>query len=187
MRKESKVALSIVGFSAIASSYLLGQHANPAGAFVAAPAEQQSQGPSAAPSSSAAQATSPAQTKAAKPTQSASASPSPSATKSATAKPSPTKTATSTPTPSAATYNSGVVNYQYGTIELQVTVSGGHLDSINLLQATTHGRQYANVPSILADAAVKAGGSNFGNLSGATYTTNAFKKALDAALSNAGL
>jgi uncharacterized protein with FMN-binding domain len=35
---------------------------------------------------------------------------------------------------------------------------------------------------MLAEAAVNANGSNFGNVSGATFTTQAFKQALESAL-----
>jgi uncharacterized protein with FMN-binding domain len=38
----------------------------------------------------------------------------------------------------------------------------------------------------LKDAAIQANGSNFGNLSGATYTTDAYKQAVDSALSKLG-
>jgi uncharacterized protein with FMN-binding domain len=44
----------------------------------------------------------------------------------------------------------------------------------------THGRQSAFSP--LVQAAIAANGTNFGNLSGATYTTDAFKQALESAL-----
>jgi uncharacterized protein with FMN-binding domain len=58
----------------------------------------------------------------------------------------------------------------------------GKITSVTLPQASaTNGRQGAF--SSLVSAAVKAQGSSFGNLSGATYTTDAFKQALDSALS----
>jgi uncharacterized protein with FMN-binding domain len=74
------------------------------------------------------------------------------------------------------------INYKYGTIQLEVVKSGSKITSINLIQASTKGREWASVPSMLVTTAISAQGSNFGNVSGATFTTTAFKSALDSAL-----
>jgi uncharacterized protein with FMN-binding domain len=77
------------------------------------------------------------------------------------------------------------IDYRYGTVQLKVTKTAGKIDSIDLVQAgATAGRDQAF--SMLVDAAVKANGSSFGNVGGATYTTDAFKQALDSALSTLG-
>jgi uncharacterized protein with FMN-binding domain len=77
------------------------------------------------------------------------------------------------------------IDYRYGTVQLKVTKTGGKIDTIDLVQAgATAGREQAF--SMLVDAAVKANGTGFGNVSGATYTTDAFKQALDSALSTLG-
>ena len=56
------------------------------------------------------------------------------------------------------------------------------ISAVNLVQATaTAGREQAF--SYLQQYAIDSQGSNFGNLSGATYTTDAFKQALDSAIS----
>jgi uncharacterized protein with FMN-binding domain len=74
------------------------------------------------------------------------------------------------------------VNYEYGTIQLSVTTDGSKLTDVGLVQAdATGGRQGAF--SYLVSDAISANGSNFANLSGATYTTDAFKQALDSAIS----
>lgn len=79
------------------------------------------------------------------------------------------------------TKTSTLVNYQFGQIQLTVTKSSGKITDISLDVATaTHGRQAAFSP--LVQAAVAANGSNFGNLGGATVTTDAFKQALESAL-----
>jgi uncharacterized protein with FMN-binding domain len=129
-------------------------------------------------------ATSPAATK---PTATTSAaSPTPTATKTAAA--TPTATPTPTPTKTAGTVATSVaktgsaINYKYGTIQIEVVKSGSKITSINLIQASTKGREWASVPSILVTTAIAAQGSNFGNMSGATFTTTAFKSALDSAL-----
>jgi uncharacterized protein with FMN-binding domain len=65
---------------------------------------------------------------------------------------------------------------------LAVTVSGSKISAIDVLSGTTRGREYAGVIAELVPAAIDANGSNFGNCSGATFTTNAFKQALESAL-----
>ncbi|MFM5968570.1 MAG: FMN-binding protein [Micrococcales bacterium] len=64
---------------------------------------------------------------------------------------------------------------------MTVTKSAGKITDVTLdIAGATGGRQ--NAFSVLVSAALQANGSNFGNLSGATYTTDAFKQALDSAL-----
>lgn len=96
-------------------------------------------------------------------------------------------------TPAGTTAGSGsdktvtgdAINYQYGTIQVEVVRQGGKLTAINLPQAqATAGREQAF--SMLQQAALDAQGSNFGNISGATFTTMAFKQALDSAISKLG-
>ena len=80
------------------------------------------------------------------------------------------------------TATGAAINYNFGTIQLEVTKSNGKITAVNLIQAqASAGRDQAF--SYLVTDAIKANGSNFGNLSGATYTTNAFKQALDSAIS----
>lgn len=114
------------------------------------------------------------------------ASPTPTATKTAAA--TPTATPTPTPTKTASTSTTSVaktgsaINYKYGTIQIEVVKSGSKITAVNLIQASTSGRDWASVPSILVTTAIAAQGSGFGNMSGATFTTTAFKSALDSAL-----
>lgn len=62
-----------------------------------------------------------------------------------------------------------------------MTKSSGKITDITYLQSTaTHGREQAF--SYLTQYAIQAQGTGFGNLSGATYTTDAFKQALSSAL-----
>lgn len=74
------------------------------------------------------------------------------------------------------------INYQFGTIQVAVTRENGKLTKVDMVQAgANNGREQA-FPT-LQQAALDANGSNFGNLSGATYTTDTFKQALDSAIS----
>lgn len=117
----------------------------------------------------------------------ATATPTPTAAKTAAAA-TPTATPTPTPTKTASTVSTSVaktgsaINYKYGTIQLEVVKSGSKITSINLIQASTKGREWASVPSMLVTAAISAQGSGFGNISGATFSTQAFKSALESAL-----
>jgi uncharacterized protein with FMN-binding domain len=77
------------------------------------------------------------------------------------------------------------VDYQYGTVQVKVTETNGTISAIDLVQAgATGGREQAF--SYLVKDAISANGASFGNLSGATYTTDAFKQALNSAISKLG-
>lgn len=82
-----------------------------------------------------------------------------------------TKTATGDP-----------INYPFGTIQVSVKQVDGKLTAINFLQEQASAGRDQAFP-YLVKYAIQANGSNFGNLSGASYTTQAFKQALDSAVS----
>ena len=81
------------------------------------------------------------------------------------------------------TVRGDAVPYQYGVIELEVVRTGGKISAVNLIQAGTSGAEWAVVPSMLVEATIQAQGSGFGNISGATFTTEAYKQALNSAIS----
>lgn len=73
------------------------------------------------------------------------------------------------------------MRYQYGTVQVSVTKAGGKITAVDLIQqGATGGRQAAF--TYLVDLAIQANGTSFGNLSGATYTVDAFKQSLESAL-----
>ena len=74
------------------------------------------------------------------------------------------------------------INYPFGTIQVSVKQGNGKLTAINFLKEQASGGRDQAFP-YLVQYALKANGSNFGNLSGASYTTQAFKQALDSAVS----
>ena len=94
-------------------------------------------------------------------------------------------TSTTTSTTSASktgSATSDAVNYMYGTVQLKVTETNGKISAIDLVQAgANNGREQA-FPYLVKDA-ISANGTSFSNLSGATYTTDAFKQALSSAMS----
>jgi len=80
---------------------------------------------------------------------------------------------------------SDLISYHYGEIQLQVTQTGVKLESIVELTATaTSG--YEQVFPYLNEAAIQAQGSDFSNVSGATFSSEAYRQALNSALSKLG-
>lgn len=80
------------------------------------------------------------------------------------------------------TVKSDVIQYRYGAVELEVTATAGKIEKITELQATTSPGWESAVP-ILNQEAIKSQKADFGNLSGATFTTQAYQQALASAIS----
>lgn len=124
-------------------------------------------------------------------TPSASASASASASTSATATPTPTPTQTQTQAAAAAfggytgTVDGSAISYRYGTMQVSVTLSGGTITEVTVLQAPSSGKdaQYTNrsVP-VLHDEALSTQSANISIVSGATYTSEAYIQSLQSAL-----
>jgi hypothetical protein len=88
---------------------------------------------------------------------------------------------TGTTTPVEVTKTGSSIRYRYGTVQVSVTKTDGQITAVNLLQAgATGGRGQAF--DFLVQYTVDAQGSSFSNISGATYTTAAYKQSLGAAL-----
>ena len=136
------------------------------------------------------------------PSTAATATPTDSATATATPTPTETPKATATPTPkttkksgsgssgsssssgsttTATTQKSSAISYRYGVVQVSVTKKNGTITAVKLNQATATKGRDAAFPS-LVQATLDNNGTSFGNLSGATYTTDAFKKAVNNAL-----
>jgi uncharacterized protein with FMN-binding domain len=192
VRTSTKGAVGVITLGALGLSYHFGQEAVVASGSFAAPSASASATPSTSseplPSASASASTDVAAGSAgsesintnggsvSKPSASASTSTAPAPQPSASA----TKNTTAT-SGSSATKTGSVVESGFGTVQVQVTKSNGKITDITMLQANaTHGRAAAF--PYLIQYAIAANGSNFANLGGATYTTNAFKQSLEAAL-----
>ena len=203
MRNGTKAFVSLVSLGAIAAGYQAGLAAEVQNGFSATapvidqnPAAATSATPAATTDASAAPAASTPTDSAAPvetPATSAEATPAAAAAPVSTPKPKASATAAApAPAPVVAspapvtnatgtTKNGSAVQYRYGTVQVSVTKAAGKITAVNLLQeGATGGRQAAF--SYLVDMAIQANGSNFGNLSGATYTVDAFKQSLEAAL-----
>lgn len=96
-----------------------------------------------------------------------------------------TGAASSTSTSASGTATSDPVDYEFGTIQLKVTEASGKIQSIDLIQAGANGgREQAF--SYLVEESLAVNGISFSNISGATYTVDAYKQALTNALSKIG-
>ena len=89
-------------------------------------------------------------------------------------------TGTTSATPQTVTGDA--IQYRYGVIQLEITATAGKIDSITEVQASTSGPGYEQAIPLLHDAAISASGTNFGNVSGATFSSDAYKQALSSAI-----
>ncbi len=209
MRVATKLATGLMGVGVLAVSFKLGNvpntgmsltasqstavalpPANPGVITVTDPNGGEDGGTNPIPSPSTAPSSAPKATKSTK---------APRATKSPKT-PTPKKTTTPTPkattppantggttqtTPSLAGTKTGSLIQEPrwgGYVQVSVTKNAsGKIIAINLVQSAATGGRQGAFP-VLQSAALSAQGSNFGNVGSATYTTQAFKQALDSAL-----
>jgi len=106
-----------------------------------------------------------------------------------------TNSTTSTTTAAAAaadgTYTGDDVNTRFGSVQVEITVSAGQITDVAALQLTDadgRSRQISNrAAPILQSEVITAQSSNVNNVSGATYTSNAYLQSLQSAIDQAGL
>ena len=83
-----------------------------------------------------------------------------------------------TQAPVVTTLLSDVIAYKYGNIQISLTKTDGLISSVTVVIGdATNGRDEAYL--ILTAATIEAQGTNYGNVSGATFTTDAFKIAVE--------
>jgi len=189
VRNGTKAFVSIVSLGVVAAGYQVGLAAETSNGFSAsAPAIDQ--GAVATPATTSTSIPTPSATEAVQST----ATPAPVAvvpsTPTETNVPAPASTPKATspapaqepaPNASGTTKDGSAVRYQFGTVQVSVTKAGGKITAVDLIQqGATGGRQAAF--TYLVDLAIQANGTSFGNLSGATYTVDAFKQSLESAL-----
>ena len=165
MRKSTALVTSVVAASALLISFRAGELLTPQpielGALAPAispNAEQSTETASPAPTSS----TEPSTTPSVKPSTTSTAAPA----------------KTSKPVkPKSATLSSDPITYKYGVVQVSVTKVGQEITDIKMLQGdATNGR--AEAYATLINATLQTQGINYGNVSGATFTTDAFKQAI---------
>ncbi len=88
------------------------------------------------------------------------------------------------------TYAGSSVNTQFGSVQVQVTISGGAITDVTPLHLTDQGGRSVQISNyaapILHDEVLQAQSSRVSNVSGATYTTDAYLSSLQSALDKAG-
>jgi uncharacterized protein with FMN-binding domain len=82
------------------------------------------------------------------------------------------------------------VSTQYGPVQLKVTISGGKITNITALQLPANDPKSAQIGSyaepLLRQSALSRQSANIDVVSGATYTSDGYKTALQSALDKAG-
>jgi len=176
VRTSTKSAIGAITLGVIGLSYNLGEQAVIVSHSFSAPPLAPSTSPKVPAQPSASASTSPSQGTSTTPTKPSPTAPSPSASSSQTQAP-----VVIPPTATSKTIAGPVIQSGYGTVQVKVTKVGSKITDITMLQANaTDGR--ASAFPYLVQYAIDANGTNFANLSGATYTTDAFKQSLNAAL-----
>ena len=101
-----------------------------------------------------------------------------------------TASPTTTTTSGTRRANGSDVQYRYGELELQVTISGGQITDVQPVIDNAADQRSAQINSQaepqLRQQALQAQSSNINGVSGATYTSNAFVQSLQAALNKLG-
>lgn len=91
----------------------------------------------------------------------------------------------------AATYTGSSVQTRFGLVQVAVTVSAGTITDVTALHLTDDGRKSVQISNraapILRDEVIASQSANVSNVSGATYTANAYLESLQSALDQAGL
>lgn len=101
-----------------------------------------------------------------------------------------TSSSTATANTSDGTWTGQTVQTRFGPVQVQVTISGGAITEVTALQLTNHdGKSVAisnRAAPILRQEVLSAQSAHVSNVSGATYTTQAYLSSLQSALDQAG-
>ncbi len=181
MRQSTKTAVGAISLGILGLSYQLGTAATPSSGLFASPTD--SAAPIAQPSESSSAVAAP-DVSVAPPAggETTNVAPQPSASASVSTAPSPSASKAPTSSNSASATKTGdSVESGFGPVQVKVTKVDGKITEITYLQSVATKGRSAAFP-YLVQYAIQANGSNFGNISGATYTTNAFKQSLESAL-----
>jgi uncharacterized protein with FMN-binding domain len=117
----------------------------------------------------------------------ASAAPKPSATKSSGASGSSGSGSTGSGASSAAkTVTGNAVDAQYGAVQVKLTVKGGKVTAAEAVQGPTTGPGGSAIPTLNKEV-VTAQSATIDSVSGASFTSEGYKKSLQSAIDKAGL
>ena len=80
---------------------------------------------------------------------------------------------------------------QYGVVQVAVTITGRHIDSVKFLQLTAFDQHSQDINSqaapILLQETMSAQSGKVDTISGATYTSEGYLQSLQSALDQAGI
>lgn len=89
------------------------------------------------------------------------------------------------------TYTGSVAQTRWGPVQVKITVQGGKITNVTVLQQPDGNQRDAEINSqalpILIDETVKAQNANIDMVSGATVTSDGYVRSLQAALDEAGI
>ena len=89
------------------------------------------------------------------------------------------------------TYTGDDVNTRFGSVQVQISVSGGQITDVTALQLTDTDRRSIQISNraapILRSETLQSQSANISNVSGATYTSDAYLQSLQSAIDQAGL
>ena len=121
-------------------------------------------------------------------TSSTSATPTPDATKSATASPTPEATKAASGKSSSGTFVGDPYTMRYGTVQVQITISGGKITDAQALQSPSgRDQRYTDMAvPVMRQKTLAAQSANITGVSGASYTAYAWYISLQSALKKAG-
>jgi uncharacterized protein with FMN-binding domain len=106
---------------------------------------------------------------------------------------SPSAAATTAPVPTGpadGTYDGSVVNTRFGTVQVQAVMSGGQITDVIAVKLTDTDRKSIQISQqvapMLRSEVLTAQSAKVANISGGTYTTQAYLQSLQSALDAAG-
>lgn len=89
------------------------------------------------------------------------------------------------------TYTGSAADTMYGPVQVRITVSGGKLTRVDVLQVPDEGRYESEIVAdalpILQSEALSAQSANIDIVSGATFTSQGYAQSLQSALNQAGI
>ncbi|WP_030940023.1 FMN-binding protein [Streptomyces sp. NRRL S-646] len=103
----------------------------------------------------------------------------------ASAKTSASPSASASSASAAQTVSGSLLNTDKGPVQVQVTFSGDEITAVKMLQQPNHPQTAAAVPKLVAET-LKAQSADIDTVSGATITSEAYKKSLQAAIDAKG-
>jgi uncharacterized protein with FMN-binding domain len=111
-------------------------------------------------------------------------------TTSSSATPTPSSSASATSASKDGKFTGDTVGTQFGNVQVAVTISGGKITDVTPLQLTNDGGRSVQISNraapILRSEVLQSQSASVSNVSGATYTTEAYLTSLQSALDQAG-